>query len=198
LELDQLLRKRRNVYGFLPRRIPEPVLERIMENAIHVPSAGFSQDFDLVVVKDAATKRKLADSASQRLYEKKGLAMEDFVAGADVVVVPCGNKARFEAVYGKPAEANSRIPWWVVDSAFSALVVVLSAFDQGVAASFIGAFDDKKVASILKLPKDGSVVPLALVLLGYPDPAERRLWKIRRARGKRKSVGSMVHRSSRW
>jgi len=62
MEFDLLLRKRRNVYGFQDRPIPEFVLSRILENARHVPSAGFTQDFDLVVVRDSGkgqSSRKL-------------------------------------------------------------------------------------------------------------------------------------------
>jgi len=50
MEFDLVLRKRRNVYGFQDRPIPEVVLSRILENARHVPSAGFTQDFDLVTI----------------------------------------------------------------------------------------------------------------------------------------------------
>ena len=50
MEFDLFLRKRRNVYGFQDRPIPEVVLSRILEDARHMPSAGFTQDFDLVTI----------------------------------------------------------------------------------------------------------------------------------------------------
>src|SRR2546426_10650246 len=44
--ISALLRKRRQVYGFKARPVPEKVLTTVLEDAIHVPSAGFTQDFD--------------------------------------------------------------------------------------------------------------------------------------------------------
>jgi len=89
-------------------------------------------------------------------------------------VVPCGNKPRFESKYGSPAEKNARIPWWLTDSAFSSLALILSAVQEGLAASFIGAMDDSMVVKTLKLPADGSIIPLAIVPIGYRHPEERR------------------------
>lgn len=121
MELDVVLRKRRNVYGFLSRDIPENVLRRILENARHVPSTGYTQDFDLVVVRNKATKRKLTGAARQDEYKKLEGVVPKFIENAPVVVVPCGNKTRFETKYGRPAEKNSRLPWWLTDTAFAHL-----------------------------------------------------------------------------
>ena len=89
-------------------------------------------------------------------------------------MVPCGNKSRFESKYGSPAEKNARFPWWLTDSAFSSLALILSAVQEGLAASFIGAIDDSMVVKTLKLPADGSIIPLAIVPIGYRHPEERR------------------------
>ncbi len=161
MELDVVLRKRRNVYGFLSRDIPENVLRRILENARHVPSAGYTRNFDLVVVRNKATKRKLTGAARQDEYKKLEGVVPKFIENAPVVVVPCGNKTRFETKYGRPAEKNSRLPWWLTDTAFASLALILSAFQEGLAASFIGAIDDDRIVDTLSLPRDGSVVPLA-------------------------------------
>lgn len=162
-----MLRRRRNVYGFSSQDIPQNILVRILENARHVPSAGFTQDFDLVVVRDRATKKRLGEAAGQGEYEKMEGVVPGFIENAPVVVVPCGNKTRFEAKYGKPGEKNSRLPWWLIDVAFASLVLILSALQEGIAASFIGAVDDDKMAEALDLPRDGSVTPLAIIPLGY-------------------------------
>lgn len=145
MEFDRLLRKRRNVYGFQNRPIPESVRRKILENARHVPSAGFTQDFDLVVVRDTDTKRNLANAGREQEYSVYEGSVKGFIENAPVVIVPCGNKTRFESKYGRPAENNSRIPWWLTDSAFSSIILILSAFQEGLAASFIGAIDDKMV-----------------------------------------------------
>jgi nitroreductase len=174
MEFDLVLRKRRNVYGFQDRPIAEAVLNRILENARHVPSAGFTQDFDLVVVRNAEKRVNLAKAANEKEYAIYGGVVAGFIEKAPVVVVPCGNKLRFESKYGSPAEKNARLPWWLTDCAFSSLALILSAVQEGLAASFIGAIDDGLVAKTLNLPGDGSVIPLAIVPMGYRHPKEQR------------------------
>lgn len=186
MALSKLLRKRRNVYGFLPKPIPDAILRNVLENATHVPSAGFTQDFDFVVVKDEGIKKKLAESAHEDDYVKEGYALPGFISKAPVIIVPCGNKPKFEMKYGKPAEKTSRLPWWLIDAGFASLALILSAFEEGLAASFVGAIDDDKVERALGLPSDHSIVPLAVVPVGYADPKESSKETGRRAGIKRR------------
>ncbi len=148
-----------------------------LENAMHVPSAGFTQDFDFVVVRDDTVKRKLAEAAYEGEYVRMGHAKTEFISHAPVVVVPCASKPRFESKYGAPAEKNARLPWWLVDSSFAALALILSAFEEGLAASFIGAIDDQKVIQALSLPSDASIIPLAIIPIGYKSLNESSNWK---------------------
>ena len=178
MTLSKLFRKRRNVYGFESRATPDKSLLRILEDARHVPSAGFTQDFEFIVVKDPMTRKQLATAGRQPEYISEGLAKSDFVSTAPVIVVPCGNKKRFEAKYGR-AEESARLPWWLIDAGFASFALILSAFEHGLAASFLGVLDDEKVRRILNLPKDGSIIPLALVPIGFKDPAEEILWEAR-------------------
>jgi len=194
MSLGALLRKRRNVYGFLPKPVSDELLSGILEDALHVPSAGFTQDFDLVVVRDKATKKKLADASREEEYVKSNSALSDFITTAPVVILPCANKQRYEAKYriGKDA---ARLPWWLIDAGFVSLAVLLATFERGLAASFLGAIDDKKITRILGLPDDGSIIPIATIPLGYPDPREKLLWKGRyvKAKEKRKPLRDVVH-----
>jgi len=194
LTLSKLLRKRRNVYGFESRAIPDKSLVRILEDARHVPSAGFTQDFEFIVVKDPMIRRELATAGHQPEYTSEGLAISDFISKAPVIVVPCGNKKRFEAKYGR-AEQNARLPWWLIDAGFASFALILSAFEHGLVASFLGALDDEKVRQILNLPIDGSIVPLALVPIGYKDPGEEVLWtqRSRKAVRDRRGLADLVH-----
>jgi len=194
LNLKSLLRKRRNVYGFESRAIPDKVLTTILEDARHVPSAGFTQDFEFIVVKDPMIRRELAIAGHQREYMSEGLAKSDFISTAPIIVVPCGNKKRFEEKYGR-AEENARLPWWLIDAGFASLALILSAFEHELAASFLGVLDDEKVRQILNIPMDGSIIPLALVPIGYKDPEEGVLWiqRSRKAVRNRRGLADLVH-----
>ena len=194
MTLRALLRKRRNVYGFESRAIPDKVLTTILEDARHVPSAGFTQDFELIVVKDPMIRRELAIAGHQREYMSEGLAKSDFISTAPIIVVPCGNKKRFEEKYGR-AEENARLPWWLIDAGFASFALILSAFEHGLAASFLGVLDDDKVRQILSLPMDVSIIPLALVPIGYKDPGEEVLWtrRSRKTVRSRRGLDDLVH-----
>lgn len=196
MTLRNLLRRRRNVYGFDSKRIPKKVLLRVLVNATHVPSAGFTQDFDFVVVRNRMQNRKLAEAAHEHEYVRTGRARTGFISNAPVVIVPCGSKPRFEDKYGAPAEKNARLPWWLIDSGFASLALILSAFEEGLGASFIGAIDDRKVVDILRLPLDNSIVPLAIIPIGYASRDESSDWKrVRReiVRTRRRRLEEVVH-----
>jgi len=183
------------VYGFLSKQIPDQTLRTILDNATHVPSAGFTQDFDFIVVKSIATRTKLAEAASESEYVREGNALDDFITKAPVIVVPCASKPRFEAKYGTPAEENARLPWWLIDSGFASFALILSAFEVGLAASFIDAMNDQKVVEVLKLPRDNSVIPLAIVPIGYAAPtgSEKEANRKEAIKRRRRKFDDFVH-----
>lgn len=197
MEFDSLLRKRHNVYGFLSREIPDEVLTRILKNSLHVPSAGFTQDFDLIVVKDRSKIRRIAEAAQQEEYNKIEGMVRNFIETAPVLIVPCANKNRFAEKYGNPdLEENARLPWWLIDSGFASFVLILSAFQEGLGASFIGAIEDNDIAEILHLPPDKSIIPLAVIPIGYEHPEARDYeTNIEKSivRKRRKKFAEMVH-----
>jgi nitroreductase len=171
MEFNALLRARHNVYGFQTSKdVPDELLNKILENALHVPSAGFTQDFDFIVVKDRSKIERLASASYQEEYNKVEGMTKNFLSTAPVLVIPCADKIRYSEKYGDPeSKENARLPWWLIDSGFASFALLLSAYQEGLAASFIGVLEDDKVASILELPKDGSIIPLAIIPIGYPD-----------------------------
>ena len=192
--IGPLLRKRRQVFGFKAEAIPENILTTVLEDAIHVPSAGFTQDFDLIVIKDAVTRKRLAEAARESEYKTLELSKSDFISTAPVIVVPCANKKRYEDKYGR-AEDSRRLPWWLIDASFASLVLILSAFEHGLAASFLGALDDEKVAGILDLPKDHTVIPLAIVPMGYKSLEDKKWWdeRAKKISRDRRRLDDVVH-----
>jgi nitroreductase len=192
--ISSLLRKRRQVFGFKAEPIPENILATVLEDAIHVPSAGFTQDFDLIVVKDVVSRKRLAEAARESEYKSLKLSKTDFISTAPVIVVPCANKKRYEDKYGT-GEESRRLPWWLVDASFASLVLILSAFEHGLAASFLGALDDEKVAKILDLPKDHTVIPLAIVPMGYKSLEDKEWWdeRVKKINSDRRRLDDVVH-----
>ncbi|HXG07682.1 MAG TPA: nitroreductase family protein [Nitrososphaera sp.] len=89
---------------------------------------------------------------------------QEHVDQAPVLIVVCSNTSRSVGRYGRRGiEFYS-----VIDGAFASMIILLTATNEGLAAGFVGAFDDDKVSEILELPKDGSVRPIGIIAIGYP------------------------------
>jgi nitroreductase len=157
--LDQLLARRRMIRKFRPDPVSDELVRRIVRAAMRAPSAGHTQPWNYVVVRDAAMRRRLARAALSQM----------FVADAPVVVVPCADRSRSRGRYG-PREGDH---YALVDTAFSSLLLLLAVAEEGLGACFVGAFDEEQVSQVLDLPP--LVRPLAVVPIGVPAERPRRL-----------------------
>jgi nitroreductase len=85
------------------------------------------------------------------------------------------------------------VPYWFVDGAFAAMVMLLAATDAGLGACFLGNFrGEPELSAALGVPEDRRYA--GAVLMGEPadlDPPSPSL-----ARGRRQ-VSDVVHRG-RW
>lgn len=68
-----LLKFRRSIRGFTGETVPEELIDKILEAARWAPSAGNSQPWEFVVVKERATIEKLALLSEFQRVEKKWL-----------------------------------------------------------------------------------------------------------------------------
>jgi nitroreductase len=157
--LDQLLARRRMIRKFRPDPVSDALVRRIVRAAMRAPSAGHTQPWNYVVVRDAAMRRRLARAALSQM----------FVADAPVVIVPCADRSRSRGRYG----AREGDHYAVIDTAFSSLLLLLAVVEEGLGACFVGAFDEKQVSGVLGLPE--LVRPLAVVPVGVPADRPRRL-----------------------
>ena len=56
------------------------------------------------------------------------------------------------------------------------MIILLTAINERIGASFVGAFEDNKVSEILELAQDVRLV--AIICIGYPDERAERLKRI--------------------
>ena len=143
----QAIRARRSIRKFLDRPIEEEKLLTILEAGRLAPSARNMQDCRFIVVRDAATRQKLAVAARD----------QQFVGQAPVVIAACGT-SDLVMTCGQPAYA--------IDVAIALDHMTLAAASLGLGTCWIGAFYEDKVKEILGVPPEIRVV--ALMPLGYP------------------------------
>lgn len=159
MEFSTVVRRRRMVRAFHPRPLENEKLLPLLQNAQRAPSAGHLEPQEFILVKDAATKGRLAQAALG----------QEFISHAPLVIVVCADARRNTWRYGQ----RGRDFYCIIDGAFASLLILLTAVDEGLGACFVGAFDDKEVARVLGLPPE--VRPIGIIPLGYPAEAPSRL-----------------------
>ncbi|MFQ6037204.1 MAG: nitroreductase family protein [Candidatus Aminicenantales bacterium] len=149
------IQERRSVRRYRSDPVPGDVLLRVLEAARRAPSGKNLQPWKFILVRDKRLKKKLA----------KASVRQHFIAGAPIVVVACAY----------PDECYSRMgnymKSWPVDVAIALEHLILQAQEEGLGTCWIGAFEEKDVKAVLRIPE--SVRVLALTPLGYPDETPR-------------------------
>ena len=166
-ELDKVIRKQKMIRKYdRNREIPENIINKLIDNASRAPSAGHTQVQEFIIIKDPSTKRKL------RLASVNQGQVEE----APVLIIVCSNTSRSVGRYAE----RGREFYSIIDGAFASMLILLTSTNEGLGASFVGAFNDKKVSEILGLPEH--VRPIGIIAVGYPGEKPPRLERIQRDR----------------
>jgi coenzyme F420-0:L-glutamate ligase/coenzyme F420-1:gamma-L-glutamate ligase len=182
------IRGRRSVRGYLPREVPDEAVERVLEAARWAPSPHGRQPWRFAVIRGDETKRRLADAMGGEW--RLNLEMD----GQDAEVVQRrleGSRRRLLDApvllllllypedldaYPDPARQENETTMAVQSLGAAAQNALLVAYDAGLDAGWMCAplFAPEKVVEALGL--DESLVPHALLTLGYADgdPPKRR------------------------
>lgn len=158
MDVFEAMRGRRSVRAYGDEPLAEGDLERILEAGRAAASWANTQCWEVIVVREAATKQRLAETLSENNPARRA------VIAAPVVLVACGRKGR--AGYKKGAATTVLGDWLLFDVALFLSNVTHAAFALGLGTVHVGLFDHRKVAEILGVPDDVQVVEI--VPLGRP------------------------------
>lgn len=198
MEFSDVVRRRRMVRRFDPDvPVPHDALRRALRAATRAPSAGFSQGWDFVVLRGVARTRYW--EVTRALAPGGRDPWADGVATAPVLVLCLSDPDAYLDRYAEPDkgwvdrdEARWPIPYWDVDVGMAALLMLLSAVDDGLGALFFGvpAAAHDAVRAAFGIPDRRRLV--GVVALGRPIPhrPSRSL-----ARGRRR-LSEVVHEGS--
>jgi len=150
MDVMEAIRVRRSVREYSARPIPPDVMERMREALRLAPSACNYQPWKFVIVTDAALKEQIASAANN----------QHWIAGAPVVVVGVGFP---DQAYKRMGGRGNSVD---VDLAIALDHLTLAAAAEGLGTCWIGAFDERRVKSLLNVPAGAKVV--AMTPLGYP------------------------------
>ena len=199
MEFADVVRRRRMVRDYDPDRpVPTEVRERLLEHALRAPSAGFTQGWAFLVLEDAAD-RDLFWSVTTSTDAPDGWLTR--MRRAPLLVVPLSSKAAYLDRYAEPDkgwtdrdEARWPVPYWDVDAGMAALLMLLTAVDEGLGACFFGVPAERVDALREAFGVPTTHRPVGVVSVGYPGSGDRRSPSLRRGR---RGVGDVVHRG-RW
>ncbi len=185
MEFAEVVQRRKMIRRFTARPVPKESIERIIAQAQHYPSAGYSQGVAFVVATDPDTRNVLRDL---RAYD------------APVMIVPCVSEQIYHDRYREPdktrpdgTEIEWPIPYWHFDVGCSSMLMLLAAVNEGLAAALAGAFRPEALRKALGIPSH--FTPVGIISIGYPD-TERDIPSPSLKRGRR-PVGDVVH-YQRW
>ena len=166
-DLMDSIKGRRSIRKYQDREIPEDLLNQILESVRWSPSWANSQCWEVIVVKDPATKEKLSETLVKNPATKA-------VAQAPVVLVLCGKLEK--AGYYNDKVTTKFGDWFMFDLGITAQTICLTAYGLGLGTVIVGLFDHNKAKDILGVPGDHELV--SMIPLGYsakdPEAPKRR------------------------
>ena len=168
-----MVRGRHMVRRYDPERpVPDAALLACLENALRAPSAGFSQGWDFVVLASQQERDRFWAATTE-----ESDVPDAWLAGvqeAPVLILCSSDKDTYLDRYAEPDkgwtdrdEARWPVPYWDIDTGMAALLMLLTAVDEGLGGLFFGVppecHDD--VHEEFGIPRDRTIV--GVVALGY-------------------------------
>ncbi|WP_106540104.1 nitroreductase family protein [Haloactinopolyspora alba] len=194
MEFAEAVRRRRMVRNYREEPVPPDVIDRVLEHALHAPSAGFSQGW-------AFLRLDTTDDVARfwRACTPPGMGADQWSAGlrrAPVVLVPMSCKRAYLDRYAEPDkgwtdrdESRWPVPYWDVDTGMAALLMLLTAVDEGLGACFFGIPPQRLDAFRSEFGVPGDHTPIGAITIGY-RAQDRRSPSLRRGR---RSLTEVVH-----
>ena len=193
-----MILRRRMVRAFEDRPVDPEVVDRMLEHALHAPSAGFSQGWAFLVLTEPHDRKRFWDAVfpdrSDAGFVHQGLF------GAGCVIVPLSHKQAYLDRYAEPDkgwtdrdEGRWPVPYWDIDTGMATMLILLTAVDEGLGALFFGIFPQHVDSFREAFGVPSAYTPIGAVAVGHrapdvPSPSLRR---------GRRGTDEVVHRG-RW
>jgi nitroreductase len=196
MEYREVIRRRRMVRRYQPDKpVPPEVVDRIVRSALRAPSAGFSQGWGFLVLDKPADVARFRAACTPEKDPENWFAAN---VEAPLLVVPLSNKDAYLDRYARPdkgftdrSDAWWPAPYWDIDTGMAALLMLLSAVDEGLGACFFGIPVDRIAAVKEAFQVPERYHPIGAVSIGYSDEPARDV------SARRRPVEQVIH-YSRW
>jgi nitroreductase len=196
VEFQDVVRHRRMVRSYDPDRpVPPDVVDRIVDNGLRAPSAGFAQGWGFLVLDTPADIALFRAAATPAEQPERWFAAN---VQAPLLIVPLANKDAYLDRYAQADKGHADrsdawwpAPYWDIDTGFASLLMLLTAVDAGLGACFFGLPADRVDPFRTEFGVPAHFSPIGAISIGYSQEPPRDL------RGRRRPKDEVVHRG-RW
>lgn len=138
VEFQEVVRRRRMVRRYADRPVDAAIVDRMLDNAVRAPSAGFTQGWEFLVL-DTPNDVALFWTATSPDPDATNPWL-DGMRTAPVVIVPMSDKGAYLNRYDEDDKSTPDwpVPYWHMDTAMAALLILQTAVDEGLGACFFG------------------------------------------------------------
>jgi nitroreductase len=198
MEFDEVVRRRRMVRSYDPDRpVPAEIVDKIVRHGLRAPSAGFSQGWGFLVLTQPADRARYW--AATRLGDGTDAWLAR-LSTAPLIIVALSNKSVYLDRYAQPDkgwsdrdETHWPVPYWHIDTGFAALLMHLTAVNEGLASCFIGLPVETVPAFKDAFGVPAEFAPIGALTVGY-GASDKRSPSLRRGH---RPLGDVVHHG-RW
>jgi nitroreductase len=176
MEFQAVVRKRRMVRAFADWTLPREVVQLILDNAQRGPSAGFAQGFEFLVFDGAQETARFWHYLESTEW---GIPhMDAQVKAAPLIIVPLAHAQAYVQRYREPdkAQVGRQVaedwpaPYWFTDTAFAALLILLTAVDAGLGGFYFSLGPTNQAippfCQAFGIPDE--YFPIGAIAIGYP------------------------------
>jgi len=162
MEFEQVVRARRSIRKFTNAEVSDELVKSLLDCAARAPSSMNGQPWCFIVVRNAETKKRLAEIKDKFCPPEKRQYSAGFLREAPVLVITCVERAK-------------SFDRGVENGVLATAHLLLAAANQGLTSVYLSAYKDgtpevaEEIRAILGLPAD--IDPITLVPLGYPCEA---------------------------
>lgn len=220
VEFSELVRRRRMTRAYTSDPVPASVIERALERATRAPSAGFSQGWAFLVLDTPETVAGFWQAQTEAA--RPGGEPDRWLSGmmrAPVVIVPCSRRDAYLDRYAEPDKRRAGLvdpaapapvraqadrwamPYWHLDTAMAALLILQSVTDDGLGCCFFGLVPGRVEAvkdhlGLIDGDIDAAPHPIGAITVGHPaDPGTGARGS---ARSRRRTPWQEVAHRGRW
>jgi nitroreductase len=196
MEFSEVVRRRRMVRNYDPDRpVPPQIRERILENGLRAPSAGFSQGWAFLTLEGPDRDRYWGIAAEE--VDEKYVGWITGLRRAPLLILAFAHKDAYLDRYAENDKGRTdrdeerwTAPYWYVDTGMASLLMLQTVVAEGLGACFFGPPADKVGRLKVEFGVPDGFDLVGLLSVGYPAP-DRRSPSLKRGR---RGTDQVVHR----